>query len=141
MRFISRPTMMILTLLMPPLATGWSCSPLTDRSPANVHYIQIRDSVAPMDLYVSVGDQVRWQNLRSEPVRIGIMHGVDLEQTSCDKGFRKFGVMDDFATIKSRDYVSLCFIRPGIVRYNIWMDANDATGKISRAAVIHVERS
>jgi hypothetical protein len=133
--------MMLVTLFMPLLASSLGCSMLTDRSSAHVHYIQIRDSVAPMELYVSVGDQIRWQNLRSEPVKIGIMHGVDLEQTRCNKGFRSFGVMDDFATIKSRDYVSLCFIRPGIVHYNIWMDANDATGKISRTAVIHVERS
>ena len=135
MRCTSRLTM-VMTLLLPLLVIGWGCSASSNRNPPRVHYVQIRDSVAPMDLYVSVGDQVRWQNLRAEPVKIGIMHGVD-----CDKGFRKFGMMDDFATIKSLDYVSLCFVRPGTVRYNIWMDANDATGKISRTAVIHVERS
>lgn len=141
MRFTNRPATMILASILPLLAIVWGCSLAKDRNPAHIHYIQIRDSVAPMDLYVSVGDQVRWQNLRPEPVKIGIMHGVDLNQTSCEKGFRSFGVMDDFATIKSRDYVSLCFGKPGIVRYNIWMDANDATGTISRTAIIHVERS
>jgi hypothetical protein len=138
--FTTRTTT-ILICLTSLLAIVWGCSTIATRPPTQVHYVQIRDSITPMDLYVSVGDQVRWQNLRPDPVRIGIMRGVDLEKTSCEKGFSSFGVMDDFATIKPRDYVSLCFGRPGVVHYNIWMDAKNHTGNITRTAVIHVRRS
>jgi hypothetical protein len=116
------------------------CSTSAERAAPPVHYIQIRDTITPMDLYVSVGDQVRWQNLRGESVKVGLLPGVDLEKTSCEKGFRSFGVMEDFVTIKPRDYVSLCFIQPGLVRYNVWMDPKDPKGRITRTAVIHIER-
>jgi hypothetical protein len=130
-------SLLILSLL---LAAAPGCSNLVDRAGSPVHYIQIRDTISPMDLYVSVGDQVRWQNLRGEPVKIGLLPGVDLSKTSCEKGFKTFGVMEDFVTIKPRDYVSLCFVRPGLVRYNVWMDPKDTKGNITRTAVIHIER-
>jgi hypothetical protein len=137
---LARQMTTMLIVLSPLLALGAGCAQLPERTPANVHYIQIRDTISPMELYVSVGDQVRWQNLRGESVKIGLLPGVDLDKTSCEKGFRNFGVMEDFVTIKPRDYVSLCFVRPGLVRYNIWMDPNDTKGNITRTAVIHIER-
>ena len=140
MRQLVRRIHTILMLLSPLLAVGTGCSNPADRAGSPVHYIQIRDTISPMELYVSVGDQVRWQNLRGESVRIGLLPGVDLEKTSCEKGFRNFGVMEDFVTIKPRDYVSLCFVRPGLVRYNVWMDPKDTKGNITRTAVIHIER-
>lgn len=117
------------------------CAMWGEQTADTVHYVQIRDTISPMHLYVSVGDQVRWQNLRNESVKIGLLTGMDLEQATCERGFRRFGVMEDFVTIKPRDYVSLCFVRPGLVRYNIWMDPNDAKGAITRTAVIHIDRS
>ena len=140
MRQFVRRIYTLLIVLLPLLAAVPGCSNLADRAASPVHYIQIRDTISPMDLYVSVGDQVRWQNLRGEPVKIGLLPGVDLSKTSCEKGFKNFGVMEDFVTIKPRDYVSLCFVRPGLVRYNIWMDPNDTKGNITRTAVIHIER-
>jgi plastocyanin len=140
MRLLIRRTFAIVMLLLPLLALSTGCVGSADRATSPVHYIQIRDTIFPMDLYVSVGDQVRWQNLRGEPVKIGLLPGVDLEKTSCEKGFRNFGVMDDFVTIKPREYVSLCFVRPGLVRYNVWLDPNDTKGNITKTAVIHIER-
>jgi hypothetical protein len=141
MRHLARRIHAISILLLSPLlGFGAGCLSSADRATSPVHYIQIRDTISPMDLYVSVGDQVRWQNLRGEPVKIGILPGVDLEKTSCEKGFRNFGVIDDFVTIKPREYVSLCFVRPGLVRYNVWLDANDSKGSITRTAVVHIER-
>lgn len=140
MRLLIRRTFAIVMVLLPLLALTTGCGGSADRATSPVHYIQIRDTISPMDLYVSVGDQVRWQNLRGEPVKIGLLPGVDLEKTSCEKGFRNFGVMEDFVTIKPREYVSLCFVRPGLVRYNVWLDPNDTKGNITKTAVIHIER-
>lgn len=140
MRHLARRMTTIPTLLSALAMLGAGCSTITERTGSPVHYIQIRDTISPMDLYVSVGDQVRWQNLRGESVKIGLLPGVDLEKTSCEKGFRNFGVMEDFVTIKPRDYVSLCFVRPGLVRYNVWMNPKDTKGNITRTAVIHIER-
>ena len=141
MYHLIRSMVTILMLLTPILIAAAGCAKHTERADSHVHYVQIRDTITPMDLYVSVGDQVRWQNLRGEPVKIGLLPGVDLEKTSCEKGFRNFGIMEDFVTIKPRDYVSLCFVRPGLVRYNVWMDPQDSKGNITRTAVIHIERS
>lgn len=33
-----------------------------------MHDVQIRDRISPQTLYVNVGDEVRWQNLRDGPV-------------------------------------------------------------------------
>lgn len=134
-------SMVTILMLLTPILIAAGCANHTERADSHVHYVQIRDTITPMDLYVSVGDQVRWQNLRGEPVKIGLLPGVDLEKTSCEKGFRNFGIMEDFVTIKPRDYVSLCFVRPGLVRYNVWMDPQDSKGNITRTAVIHIERS
>jgi hypothetical protein len=139
-QLVRRMGTLLILALSPLLALSTGCSSSANRATSPIHYIQIRDTISPMDLYVSVGDQVRWQNLRGEPVKIGILPGVDLEKTSCEKGFRNFGVMDDFVTIKPREYVSLCFVRPGLVRYNVWLDLNDTKGNITRTAVIHIER-
>ncbi|HEX2055207.1 MAG TPA: hypothetical protein VHF07_01860 [Nitrospiraceae bacterium] len=137
---LARPLAAILMYVSPLLALGAGCSHAVDRATSPVHYIQIRDTITPMELYVSVGDQVRWQNLRGEPVKIGLLPGVDLDKATCEKGFRRFGVLDDFVTIKPREYVSLCFTRPGLVRYNVWMDPKDSKGNITRTAVIHIDR-
>ncbi len=47
------------------------------------HFIQIREQVSPQDLYVNVGDKVRWQNLRADPVKVRLLshHHLDLVST------------------------------------------------------------
>ena len=57
-------SMVTILMLLTPILIAAGCANHTERADSHVHYVQIRDTITPMDLYVSVGDQVRWQNLR-----------------------------------------------------------------------------
>ena len=106
--------------------------------PIRTHFIQIREQVSPQDLYVNVGDEVRWQNLRPDPVKVSLLtqHRPDL--VSCEKGFTRFGAMEDTATILPREYVSLCFSKPGTIQYNVWLNPADPRGSMTPTARIQV---
>ena len=121
------------------LLSLWGCTtsrPLEPERP--VRYIQIRDTVEPLVLYATVGDEVRWQNLRPEPVRIALLGNEDWTSAGCGKGFSWLGLAHEFVTIKPRDYVSLCLSRARTLRFNAWMDADDIRGQISPTATNRV---
>jgi hypothetical protein len=115
------------------------CSNTSTISPSiRTHFIQIREQVSPQDLYVNVGDEVRWQNLRPDPVKVSLLthHRPDL--VSCEKGFTRFGAMEDSAMIPPREYVSLCFSKPGTIQYNVWLNPADPRGSMTPTANIQV---
>jgi plastocyanin len=105
------------------LASCAAASP--DTTPLQTHYIHIQDAVNPQRLYVHVGDEVRWQNLRSEPVKISLLGHLSGSGVSCQTGFSRFGSLDDTATIPPNAYVSLCFARAGSIQYNVWLKPED----------------
>jgi hypothetical protein len=45
-------------------------APATDQE---VRYVQIQERIAPRDLYAYVDEEIRWQNLRQAPVKIGLL--------------------------------------------------------------------
>lgn len=125
-----------LSLVLLLLTAGCATVPEPDQSHP-VRYVRIRDSVSPKDLYAHIGDEIRWQNLRTEPVMVGLLGAHVLDNVLCQRGFMRFGRMDGITTIQPQDYVSLCFARRGVVRYNVWMDPEDLR-TMSRTAVIHL---
>lgn len=125
-----------LVLVLWLLMAGCATVPEPDRS-HTVRYVLIRDDVSPTDLYAQVGDEIRWQNLRTEPVMIGLLGAGMLDSVLCQRGFMRFGRMDGLTIVQSQDYVSLCFARRGVVRYNIWLDPEDLR-TMSRTAAIHL---
>ncbi|THJ21886.1 MAG: hypothetical protein CAF44_008840 [Nitrospira sp. CG24D] len=102
------------------------------------HYIRIQDIVSPQLLNVHVGDAVRWQNLRSEPVRISLLSQLSGSGVSCQTGFSYFGSLDDTATIPPNAYVSLCFARTGSIQYNVWLNLADPLRSMTSTAKIIV---
>lgn len=118
------------------LIPGCANQPATQ--PVRTHDIQIREQVSPQDLYVTTGDEVRWQNLRTDPVKVGLLSHHHLSLVLCEKGFTRFGMVDDTATIPPMGYVSLCFSRPGIVQYNVWLNPADPRGRMTPTARIEV---
>lgn len=121
------------------LLSLWGCASGSSPEPERpVRYIQIRDTVEPLVLYATVGDEVRWQNLRPEPVRIGLLGNEDWTSAGCGKGFSWLGLAAEFVTIEPRGYVSLCLSRARTLRFNVWMDADDIRGQISPTATIRV---
>lgn len=132
----------MMIVLLPPILLGSGCtsSPETTQQ-GQVIYVQIRDGVSPLELYASVGDEIRWQNLRSKPVKIGLHDTYRLDDVSCARGFTRFGLVDNFAIIPPNDYVSLCVSHRGVIQYNVWMDPDDMIHTMTRTATIHIQRA
>lgn len=133
-------SVLVMAALLPSVLLGSGCvsTPESARS-GQVLYVQIRDGVSPQDLRASVGDEIRWENLRSEPVKIGLLDTYELEDVSCARGFTRFGLVDNFAIIPPNDYVSLCVSHRGTILYNVWMDPDDMIHTMTRTATIYVE--
>jgi hypothetical protein len=107
---------------------------------ARVHYAQIRDTVTPMMVYAKVGDEIRWQNLRKESVKIGLLGNPKLDTVACQKGFSWMGATQDLVTVKPSEYVSLCFSEPATIRFSVWMDVEDLTRDMSPTGTIRVSK-
>ena len=124
-------------LMLSGLLAGCSLIP-SSAAPPHTHYIQIQDAVSPPRLEVQVGDEIRWQNLRREPVRISLLSHLSGAGVSCNTGFTRFGVLDDTATIPPDGYVSLCFTRIGAIQYNVWLNLADPLRSMTPTAKIMV---
>jgi hypothetical protein len=109
-----------------------------DTTPLQTHYIRIQDAVSPQYLNVHVCDEMRWQNLRSEPVRISLLSRLSGSGVSCRTGFSRFGSPDDTATIPPHAYVSPCFARTGSIQYNIRLKFEDPLQSMISTAKILV---
>lgn len=109
-----------------------------DTTPLRTHYIHIQDGVSPQRLDVHIGDEVRWQNLRSEPVKVSLLSHLSGAGVSCQTGFSSFGSLDDTATIPPNEYVSLCFARAGSIQYNVWLKLEDPLRSMTPTAKIVV---
>lgn len=63
-----------------------------------------------------------------------------LDELGCEKGAANFwGGMNDLVTIPPGGSMSLCFTRAGILNYNVWFDAENLKGLMSRTAAVYVE--
>ncbi|MBU6435384.1 MAG: hypothetical protein KJS98_18910, partial [Nitrospirae bacterium] len=92
-------------------------------NPSNtIRYVEILKTVQPAVLYAQVGDEIRWQNLNDEVVHMRFLDTPNWEMVICEKGFRWMGLRQDSATIKPKEFVSLCFSKPNTIRFNVWMD-------------------
>ena len=104
-----------------------------------VRTVEISNQVSPRLMYASPGDEVRWTNARSNPVRVGFLNLRLIEDPQCQKGIVNFfGQVNDLITIAPGESISLCFNRTGDLRYNVWFDADDPKGEISPTLTISV---
>jgi hypothetical protein len=124
-------------LTRPILLAGCASAP-PGTSLLRTHYIDIQDAVSTQRLNVHVGDEVRWQNLRSAPVRVSLPSQLSGSGVSCRTGFSRFGSLDDTATIPPNGYVSLCFARTGSIQYNVWLNLEDPLRSMTSTAKIVV---
>lgn len=102
--------------------------------------VAIQEHVSPEVLIANPGDEIRWQNVSDKTVRIGLLGNRAFDHVSCQHGFVRLGLMQDFVTIEPGDYVSLCFSHAGVVRYNVWLDADDLRGSMSPTSTIKIEQ-
>jgi hypothetical protein len=103
--------------------------------------ILISEVVQPEVLYTMAGEEIRWQNVRSSPVRLGFLSMRLLDDLACEKGIRTFlGQINDLITIPPGESISLCLVRSGDLQYNVWFDEKNPKGTISRTATVRVEK-
>jgi plastocyanin len=120
-------------------ASACSHSPTSETS-RTVREIQIGDTVQPQTLYAKPGEEIRWQNVRSSPVNLGFLTTSLLKELSCQKGIvTLFGEVKDFVSIPPQESVSVCFVRPGELKYNVWLNPENPRGAITPTATIRVE--
>lgn len=111
--------------------------PQTTRS-GDIHTINIEVEPHPADLVVNVGDEVRWVNHRTLPVRLDLVTDVH-ENLSCERGFSNFlGMKSEHATIKPNESVAACFSKVGVIKYNLRMDSALPGGKAITSGTVQV---
>lgn len=126
-------------LVLVGIVTGCSHLSVPDIK-AQVRIVEVTDEVTPSVLYAAPGEEVRWTNLRSNPIRLGFLTMRLLDEVGCDHGIKTlFGQMSDLVTIPPGESVSLCFVRRGDLKYNVWLEPDNPRGLITPTATIRVE--
>ncbi|HJT20580.1 MAG TPA: hypothetical protein VJ746_08920 [Nitrospira sp.] len=108
--------------------------------PSAARTIEITEVVKPGTVYAKTGEEIRWQNLRDNPVRVGFLSKRLLNDLGCRKGLSAFlGEVDDLVTIEPGESIGICPLRSGVLQYNVWFDPDNPKGAISPTGTIHVE--
>lgn len=116
---------------------GACAGPSTTRT-GDVHDIKIAEGPEPNDLIVNPGDEVRWVNTRTLPIRVDLVN-VQSQDLSCEREFSNlFGAIRESATIKPNETASACFTKPGVLNYNLRMDSALPGGKVVVPGVIRI---
>lgn len=112
-----------------------SSVPETSRT-AIVRDVRINLSeVAPAELKVNVGDEVRFINDRTQPVRLILIEAG--KSIACNRGFT--GMIDQEADIAPGGYASFCFDKAGLVKYMVRSQAAVPGGEQVLSAQIQVQ--
>ena len=117
---------------------GAACAGQTTSRTGAVHDIRVIEGPEPADLTVNIGDEVRWVNARTLPIRVDLLD-IKSEHVSCGRGFfNLIGMIQDSATIKANESASLCFTKAGVLSYNIRMESALPGGKTIVSGVVRI---
>ena len=116
---------------------GCQATPTVTRS-GDVKDIIIGDNLASGEVAVSPGDEVRWVNKRTAPVRIVFLDPVSDKQLSCRNNFGGLMTPNDTAKLATNETASVCFRDPGYFRYTVRMESANMTGERNVPGVIKV---
>ena len=119
------------------LALGCQSTPTVTRT-GDVKDIIIGDNLSSGEIAVSPGDEVRWVNKRTLPVRIIFLDPVSEKQLSCKENFGGWMTPSDTAKLATNETASVCFRNPGYVRYTVRMESALTTGEINVPGVVKV---
>lgn len=119
------------------LVTGCTGMPETTRTSA-IHEVNFEENLTPADLTVHVGDEVRWVNHRTLPVRIDIA-GLNRDMLTCERNFSNFfGTLSETAEVAAGKTASLCFRRGMVINYNVRMESAVPGGMVIQPGTIRV---
>lgn len=99
----------------------------------------IGDNLSSGNVVVSPGDEVRWVNKRTAPVRIVLLDPMLSDKhLSCKNHFGGFMTPNDTAKLNMNETASACFRGPGYFRYTVRMESADITGERNVSGVVKV---
>ena len=119
------------------LVLGCQGTPTVTRT-GDVKDIIIGDNLTSGDIAVSPGDEVRWVNKRTAPVRIVFLDPVLDKQLSCKNNFGGWMTPGDTAQLATNETASVCFRDAGTFRYTLRMESARTTGELNVPGVIKV---
>lgn len=104
----------------------------------DVKDVIIGDDVTSGDIAVNTGDEVRWVNKRTAPVRIVFLDPVSDKQLSCKHNFGGWMTPSDTAQVATNESASVCFRDAGTFRYTLRMESARTTGELNVPGVVKV---
>jgi hypothetical protein len=116
---------------------GCESTPTVTRS-GDVKDIIIGDNLSSGEVVVSPGDEVRWINKRTAPVRIVLLDPVSGKQFSCKNNFGGLMTPSNTAKLATNETASACFRDPGYFRYTVRMESAGMTGEGNVPGVVKV---
>lgn len=111
-----RPVMIIGFTVVLSGCTMWTNQPTVPQTSrtAVVHDVRVSlTDIAPLELRANVGDEVRFINDKTQPIRVVLIEAG--KRIACNKGFN--GTIDQEADIKPGQYAAFCFSQTGTVKY------------------------
>jgi hypothetical protein len=116
---------------------GCQSLPTTTRT-GEVKDIVIGDKLPSGEFVVRPGDEVRWVNGRTGPVRVVLLDATTDKQLSCKENFGGWMTSSDTAKLDPNEFASVCFKEPGSVRYTVRMKSTNRSGDINASGVVRV---
>ena len=116
---------------------GCQGTPTVTRT-GDVKDVIIGDDLSSREIAVNTGDEVRWINKRTAPVRIVFLDPVSDKQMSCKNNVGGWMTPSDTAKLDKNETASACFREPGYFRYIVRMESALTTGDINVQGVIKV---
>jgi hypothetical protein len=116
---------------------GCQATPAVTRT-GDVKDIVIGDDLASGEIAVNPGDEIRWVNKRTAPVRIVFLDPLSEKQVSCKNNIGGVMTPSDTAKLATNESASICFRDPGYYRYTVRMESGLTTGEINVPGVIKV---
>lgn len=104
----------------------------------DVKDVIIGDDLSSRETVVNTGDEVRWINKRTQPVRVVFLDPVSDKQLSCKNNVGGWMTRSDTARLGKNETASACFRDPGYFRYIVRMESALTTGDINVQGVIKV---
>jgi plastocyanin len=119
------------------LVVGCQGTPTVTRT-GDVKDIIIGDDLSSKEIAVNTGDEVRWINKRTLPVRVVFLDPVSDKRLSCKNNVGGWLTPSDTAQLGKNETASACFRDPGYFRYIVRMESALTTGDINVQGVIKV---
>ncbi len=104
----------------------------------DVKDIMIGDDLTSGYIAVGPGDEVRWINKRTAPVRIVFLDPEWDKQLSCKNNFGGLMTRSDTAELATNETASVCFRDAGTFRYTVRMESDRASGELNVSGVVKV---